>query len=77
MYKSIAMIFLLFVLHAPSTAAGAVLTSDTVWSGEVSISEDILVPEGVTLTVMPGRLSGFPLQKAQKWNRNTCLPSLK
>jgi hypothetical protein len=56
MYKSIAIILLLFVLQAPSAAIGAVLTSDTVWSGEVSVSEDVLVPEGITLTVMPGAI---------------------
>ncbi|RPI37980.1 MAG: right-handed parallel beta-helix repeat-containing protein [Nitrospiraceae bacterium] len=56
MYKSIAIIVLLFVLQAPSAATGAVLTSDTVWSGDVSVSEDVLVPEGVTLTVMPGTI---------------------
>lgn len=56
MYKSLAVIILLFVLQAPPTATGAVLTSDTVWSGEVFVSEDILVPEGITLTVSPGTI---------------------
>ena len=41
-------------LWIPSFASGSVLTSNTVWEGEVSISEDILVPGGVMLTVKPG-----------------------
>jgi len=31
-----------------------VLTSDAVWSGEVGVDQDILIPEGVTLTIQPG-----------------------
>lgn len=30
------------------------ITSDTTWSGAVSLAEDVLVPEGVTLTISPG-----------------------
>jgi hypothetical protein len=46
-------VFLCFILHA-GTASSKVLTSNTVWKGEVSVSEDVLIPEGVTLTIMPG-----------------------
>ena len=35
-------------------ASAAVLTSDTVWQGSVTVEEDILIPEGVTLTVWAG-----------------------
>jgi len=35
-------------------AAAAVLTVDTVWSGTVTLSEDLLVPSGITLTILPG-----------------------
>lgn len=35
-------------------AGGEVLTSDTVWSEEILVSDDIVVPEGVTLTVLAG-----------------------
>jgi parallel beta-helix repeat protein len=35
-------------------AAASVLTTDTVWKGEVSVTEDVLVPQGVTLTILPG-----------------------
>jgi len=42
------------MLLFPVFAGGEVLTSDTVWSNEVLVEEDILVPEGVTLTVLPG-----------------------
>ncbi|MGE5300168.1 MAG: right-handed parallel beta-helix repeat-containing protein [Acidobacteriota bacterium] len=40
----------------PAVAPGKVITSDTVWSGEVSADEDILIPEGVTVTVSPGTI---------------------
>ncbi len=45
---------LMFVLLIPAGAGAEVLTSDTVWSNEVLVKEDILVPAGVILTVMPG-----------------------
>lgn len=35
-------------------ASAAVLTSDTVWQGSVTVADDILIPEGVTLTVRAG-----------------------
>jgi parallel beta-helix repeat protein len=47
------MILVLFLL-VPPVARGTVLTSDTVWSGEVSVTEDVLVPAGVKLTITPG-----------------------
>ena len=37
-----------------SSAAGDVLKTNTVWSGEVSVTEDILVPQGVVLTIKAG-----------------------
>ena len=47
------LVFLCFILH-PVTASSKILASDTVWKGEVSVSEDVLIPEGVTLTITPG-----------------------
>jgi hypothetical protein len=38
----------------PFSAHAAVITTDTTWSGTVSLAEDILVPEGVTLTIAAG-----------------------
>lgn len=35
-------------------AEAAVLTGDTVWQNELLLSEDLLVPPGVTLTIRPG-----------------------
>lgn len=35
-------------------AQAEVLTSDTVWQGQVRLDDDVLVPAGVTLTVKPG-----------------------
>ena len=42
------------MLLFPAFAGGEVLTSDTVWSEEILISDDVVVPEGVTLTVLAG-----------------------
>jgi nitrous oxidase accessory protein NosD len=45
---------LIFLCLLPLEAGAEVFTSDTVWSNEVLVKEDILIPDGVTLTVMPG-----------------------
>ncbi len=44
----------LVLFLAPSPAFCTLILSDTTWSGTVSISEDVLIPEGVTLTIAPG-----------------------
>lgn len=44
---------LLLLVFVPAVRA-EVLTTDTIWSGEILVSEDVLVPAGVTLTIMPG-----------------------
>lgn len=46
----------LFLVLLPSQAFSLVLTTDTVWSGEVLVTDDVLIPEGVTLTVQAGAL---------------------
>jgi len=38
----------------PCWSQATVLTADTVWEGVVDLTEDILVPAGVTLTIVPG-----------------------
>jgi Right handed beta helix region len=49
---SIAVLAVLLV--TPCRAAAAVLTADTVWRGEIVLTEDILVPAGISLTIAPG-----------------------
>jgi len=44
----------MFLLVFPSAAFCRVITADTTWSGEVLLEEDVLVPEGITLTISPG-----------------------
>jgi len=44
---------LTFVLH-PSFSEAAVISTNTFWEKEISVTEDILIPQGVTLTVRPG-----------------------
>jgi len=51
--KSIGIIILLIISLLPSLAVSKVIESDTTWSGEVSVDENILVPKGVTLTISP------------------------
>jgi nitrous oxidase accessory protein NosD len=46
---------ILFLLQA-RIAASAVITADAVWQNEQLLTEDILVPPGVTLTIRPGTL---------------------
>ena len=48
------LIILIVILLFPAFAVGEVLTSDTVWSEEILVSDDIVVPEGVTLTILAG-----------------------
>ncbi len=45
---------LALLLFTPYTLRAAVLTEDTVWSGSVELSEDLLVPKGITLTIAAG-----------------------
>jgi hypothetical protein len=53
MTQRLILIYLILLL-LPGYAIAEVITSDTVWSEEVLVEEDILVPSGVTLTVLPG-----------------------
>lgn len=43
-----------------------VVTKDTTWSGEVLVVGDVLVPEGVTLTVAPGTKVMFQASESTK-----------
>ena len=49
------LIFLLCLLPV-QTVTGEVLTEDTLWQGEVTLSDDLLVPTGVTLTIAAGTI---------------------
>jgi len=40
----------------PDVSPAVTLTKDTLWQGDVKISEDILVPNGITLTIKPGTI---------------------
>ncbi|MBI4698143.1 MAG: right-handed parallel beta-helix repeat-containing protein [Nitrospirae bacterium] len=48
------LIILFFLVASSSTALSNVISADTVWSGEITVEEDILVPEGITLTISSG-----------------------
>jgi parallel beta-helix repeat protein len=47
-------IILVLLVGFPLSAEGRTISSDTVWSGDVSVTEDLLIPEGVTLIISPG-----------------------
>ena len=47
-------LFVVFFFCFPFTSSGKVITEDTVWSGAVTLEDDILVPEGRTLIILPG-----------------------
>ncbi|RJR22591.1 MAG: right-handed parallel beta-helix repeat-containing protein [Nitrospiraceae bacterium] len=47
--------FLAFLLFPPASM-GETIIKDTVWSGEIHINDDVLVSEGVTLTILPGTI---------------------
>lgn len=46
--------FAIILLLIPLVSEGRVLTSDTVWKGDILVTEDVLVPKGITLTISPG-----------------------
>ncbi len=55
------------LLSASVTSVSAqVLTADTVWKGTVTLSEDILVPKGVTLIIRPGTFIKVALSDSTK-----------
>lgn len=45
---------LIILLFCFSPAGAATILTDTVWEKEITVSEDTLVPPGVTLTIRPG-----------------------
>ena len=47
-------VFIAFLLLLPFSASAVVLTRDTVWQGSVVVAEDVVIPEGITLTIRPG-----------------------
>ena len=55
MSRAVKVFFIFFILiWVPSEAKSSVLKNDTTWSGEVFLTDDIVVPEGVVLTILPG-----------------------
>jgi parallel beta-helix repeat protein len=47
--------FILFCFICfPPPSVAEIIGSDTVWSGKVFVTDDILVPRGVSLTILPG-----------------------
>ncbi|MFH1029592.1 MAG: right-handed parallel beta-helix repeat-containing protein, partial [Pseudomonadota bacterium] len=49
-----ALLSLSLIVQLPTVSHALTLDKDTVWQGEIKVSEDILVPKGITLTIRPG-----------------------
>ncbi len=47
------LVFVLLLCY-PAVSAGEIIKADTVWKGETVIEEDVLIPEGITVTVRSG-----------------------
>ncbi len=56
---------ILFII-TPRAGLAAVLTDDTLWSGEVVLDSDILVPEGITLRISRGTVVRVQRAKSTK-----------
>src|SRR5512138_1806196 len=54
--QTIRLLIIVLSLLLPSFAVAGVITTDTVWQGDVTLQDDILVPAGVTLTIRPGTI---------------------
>lgn len=54
--QTIGLLIIALCLLLPSFASAGIITTDTVWQGEVVLQDDILVPAGVTLTIRPGTI---------------------
>ncbi len=54
MLKRLSVALTLIGVIFSSFAQAEVLTADTVWQGNVAVNEDILVPAGITLTLLAG-----------------------
>ena len=48
------LILICAVIGLPGVTSAEVLTKNMIWQGKVKVSEDLLVPEGITLTIRPG-----------------------
>ncbi len=62
--RGIGVVFLLLslaILLQPvlATTTSGTLTQDETWTGEILITGDIVIPEGITLTVLPGTFIAF------------------
>ncbi len=62
--RGIVAAFLLFSLvvliqPVPAITTSGTLTQDETWTGKVLITGDVVIPEGITLTVLPGTLITF------------------
>ncbi len=49
-----AFLLITFIFLLPNISAGEIIRADTLWSGEIVLEEDILVPDGITLNISPG-----------------------
>jgi hypothetical protein len=54
------------IVRIHNESRGGTLIFDEIWSGEIRVTEDIIVPEGVTLTIEPGTVVKFKYYRGYK-----------
>ncbi len=54
LHASIILPFAVLFIFIPTISNSSVLTEDAVWSGKIEITEDLLIPNGITLTIEAG-----------------------
>jgi len=64
--KSLLLLFFIFsqVSIASATTTSGVLTDNEIWSGKVYITGDVVVPEGITLTIKANTVINFTPDKS-------------
>ncbi len=64
----------LLLLFIPGAAPCGILTTDTVWSGDIIISDNVTVPEGITLTLQSG--SKVYIEPSEMTGQGPALPGI-
>jgi parallel beta-helix repeat protein len=60
------LLFILILTALPSISFATTLSKNTIWQGEIKVNEDVLVPEGITLTVRAGAVIRFVSSESTK-----------
>ncbi|MBT0664941.1 right-handed parallel beta-helix repeat-containing protein [Geobacter pelophilus] len=64
--KLLPVVVVMVGLLTASAASAQVLTENTIWSGDIRVIEDVVVPRGITLTILPGARIKFSQAESTK-----------